>query len=234
MHKVNAKQLDLLLQSSQQPLLIWLSPDGSSPSSDVSKALDAASKNYKGRLQIVIVNEHNDDLIARFALGKRPVLIGWHNGEEVLRRQRPWAADVQSIAQQLVQLNHSSATTADKNGNQKEHPMQPVHVTDQTFEAEVLKSDLPVLVDFWAEWCGPCRTIAPILDKLAKEYSGKVKIAKVDVDANPALAQAFRIMSIPTLMFVKEGKIVGQQAGALPEPVLRDALDQLVALKLPA
>ncbi|PJF42096.1 MAG: thioredoxin [Phototrophicales bacterium] len=112
--------------------------------------------------------------------------------------------------------------------------MQPVHVTDQTFEAEVLKSDLPVLVDFWAEWCGPCRTIAPILDKLAKEYSGKVKIAKVDVDANPALAQAFRIMSIPTLMFVKEGKIVGQQAGALPEPVLRDALDQLVALKLPA
>src|SRR5438093_40324 len=103
-------------------------------------------------------------------------------------------------------------------------------VTDADFETEVLKSETPVLVDFWAEWCGPCKQVAPILDKLATEFAGKIRLAKVDVDANPGLSQAFRIMSIPTLMFVKNGKIVGQQAGALPEHILRNAIQQLINL----
>ncbi|MBX3081758.1 MAG: thioredoxin [Anaerolineae bacterium] len=109
---------------------------------------------------------------------------------------------------------------------------KPVVVTDATFEQDVLQSELPVVVDFWAAWCGPCKQIAPILEKLAKEYAGKVRVAKVDVDANQELSQYFRIMSIPTLMFVKGGKIVGQQAGALPEHVLRDVFNQLVALQV--
>ncbi|MBN1966167.1 MAG: thioredoxin [Anaerolineae bacterium] len=109
---------------------------------------------------------------------------------------------------------------------------QPVHVTDATFEQLVLKSDVPVLVDFWADWCQPCKMVAPILEKLAKEFAGQIRVAKVDVDANPALAQGFRIMSIPTLMFVKNGKIVGQSAGAAPEPALRDAIKQLIALQV--
>lgn len=233
--KVNIQQFEEILQSVQEPLLIWLSPDGSSPPSDVSKALDTASKSYQGRLRVILVSDFNEEFAARFSLGKRPMLVGWHNNTEILRRQRPWAADVAPLAKQLADLIEQPTAVAETtNGNQKGFPMEPVHVTDQTFETEVLKSELPVLIDFWAEWCGPCRMVAPILEKLAKDYSGKVKIAKVDVDANPGLAQAFRIMSIPTLMFVKEGKIVGQQAGALPEPVLRDALEQLVALQLPA
>ncbi len=108
----------------------------------------------------------------------------------------------------------------------------PVHVTDADFKEAVIdfSTDMPVLVDFWAEWCGPCRMVSPILEKLAKEFDGKVRIAKVDTDANPALSQAFRIMSIPTIMAFKNGHLVFNQAGALPEPAFRDLIEQLVAL----
>ncbi|MDX2161506.1 MAG: thioredoxin [bacterium] len=106
-------------------------------------------------------------------------------------------------------------------------------VTDATFEQEVLNSDLPVLVDFWAEWCGPCRMVAPVLEKLAGEFAGKIKIAKVNTDENPGLSQAFQIRSIPNLMIVKNRTMIFNQPGALPEPVLRDLITQALALDVP-
>ncbi|MCC6803727.1 MAG: thioredoxin [Anaerolineae bacterium] len=110
---------------------------------------------------------------------------------------------------------------------------KPVTVTDATFEQEVLNSDLPVLVDFWAAWCGPCRMVAPVLEKLAGEFAGQIKIAKVDVDANPGLSQAFRIQSIPNLMIVKQRTMIFNQPGALPEAALRDLIQQAIALEIP-
>jgi thioredoxin 1 len=91
---------------------------------------------------------------------------------------------------------------------------QAVAVTDTSFESEVLQGDLPVVVDFWAEWCGPCKMIAPVLDELASEFQGKVKVMKLNVDENPAVSAKFNVRSIPTLMFFKGGKVVDQVIGA--------------------
>lgn len=98
-------------------------------------------------------------------------------------------------------------------------------ITDANFESEVLKSDKPVLVDFWAEWCGPCRMIAPIVEELAGEYEGKAKITKVDVDSNPQTSMKFGIRSIPTLLIFKDGQIVDQIVGAVPKTHLKKQLD---------
>lgn len=104
----------------------------------------------------------------------------------------------------------------------------PLHVTDAAFEQTVLKSDKPVIVDFWAPWCGPCKMVAPILDKLAVEYSGKVLIAKVNTDDNPEWAQKYGVQGIPTMLFISDGKIVHRQVGALPERMLKEAVAQFL------
>jgi thioredoxin len=111
----------------------------------------------------------------------------------------------------------------------------PVAVSDATFQSDVIdySDTLPVVVDFWAPWCGPCRQVAPVLDKLAKEFAGQIRIAKVNVDENPMVSQSFNIMSIPTIMMLKEKTIVFSQPGALPEPALRDLFGQLVKLEIP-
>jgi len=101
-------------------------------------------------------------------------------------------------------------------------------VTDQNFEAEVLKSDVPVLIDFFAEWCGPCQMIKPMIDELATDYEGKAKVVKVDVDASPETAQKFGVMSIPTLIFIKGGEEVERLTGALPKDTLAEKLDSLL------
>jgi len=107
---------------------------------------------------------------------------------------------------------------------------EPIHVTDAEFENQVLKNNLPVVVDFWAPWCGPCKMVAPVLDKLAKEYAGKVVIAKVNTDEDSQYAMQYGVQGIPTMIFVADGKLVHRQVGALPEPVLRDLFDQFMEI----
>lgn len=102
-----------------------------------------------------------------------------------------------------------------------------LHVTDDNFDAEVLSSDVPVLVDFWAEWCGPCKMIAPILEEIATEYAGKVKVCKVDVQANPAMTDKFDVKGIPTLMMFKGGKVVERKMGALSKTQLSEFVDSV-------
>ena len=101
--------------------------------------------------------------------------------------------------------------------------------TDANFEAQVLNSDQPVLVDFWATWCGPCRTIAPTIEELASDYDGRARVVKLDVDNNPQTAMKYGIRSIPSLLFFKDGRPVDQMVGVVPKKVLAEKLDALAA-----
>jgi thioredoxin 1 len=103
-----------------------------------------------------------------------------------------------------------------------------LEITDANFEELVVKSDKPVMIDFWAVWCGPCRMIAPIVEEMSKEYEGKAVIGKVDVDSNPNVAMKYGIRNIPTVLFVKGGEVVDKQVGAAPKPAFTAKLDKLL------
>lgn len=104
--------------------------------------------------------------------------------------------------------------------------MALIHLSDSSFKQEVLGSDLPVLVDFWAPWCSPCRMIAPALEDLSKEYDKKLKIGKINIDENPKTPTHYGVMSIPTLMFFKKGRVINQAVGALSKPELKKRIEE--------
>ena len=106
--------------------------------------------------------------------------------------------------------------------------MAALEVTDDSFASEVLNSELPVLVDFWAEWCSPCKMVSPIVEELSNEYNGKVKVAKLDVDSNPQTATNYGIRGIPTLLMFKDGSAVDQIVGAVPKTHIAERLDKII------
>ena len=106
-----------------------------------------------------------------------------------------------------------------------------VDVTDQTFDAEVLKATQPVVIDMWAPWCGPCRMVEPVFKKLSEKYDGKVKFCRMNVDDNPRTAGQYRVMSIPTMLFMKDGKVMQTSIGALPEAALQPKVEALLQTK---
>ena len=109
----------------------------------------------------------------------------------------------------------------------------PIHVTDAEFEAKVLQSEIPVIVDFWAPWCGPCKMIAPTLEEIAKQYEGRLFVAKVNTDEDYEWAMKYGVQGIPTLLFVSDGRIVDRQVGVLPAPALKAKAEKLLEIAHP-
>ena len=179
-------------------------------------------------------------LARHFEYQNRALLIGWYRGEALLRRSRPWSSDLPDFIQQLQEAGAADAPpdVAEARARQQKAIVHstPLEVTDATFESEAILAshELPVLVDFWAEWCGPCKMVAPILDKLAAEFAGQIRVVKVDTDQNPALSQAFQIRSIPTIAVFKSGKLIFMQSGALQEPQFRQLIQQAIDVEVPA
>ncbi|MYD10031.1 MAG: thioredoxin [Chloroflexi bacterium] len=224
----------------QSAALVLISNGNDILRSDFKTAFDKAADEEAGivfgRVDPSVFNR----LSQRFDYQNRSLLIGLYRGEILFRRSRPWATDLPDYIAQL-----QDAIAADLPPEQREAAAaeekaivldKPLDITDATFEQEAIQAshELPVLVDFWAEWCEPCRQVSPILEKLAGEFAGQIRVVKVDTDANPGLSQAFQIRSIPTIAVFKQGKLIFMQPGALPEPSFRALIKQAIELEIPA
>ncbi|MCS6836320.1 MAG: thioredoxin [Anaerolineae bacterium] len=223
-----------------KPAMILLS-NGEGLRGDFSTAFKKAASETSDVIFAQIDPSKNPQAAQFFAYDNRPLMVAFYDDKVQVRRPRPWGSDVPLTLEHI--RNHIKASSAQANSAneatkaaQKVIDTKPVNVTDSDFQAQVIDYSytLPVLVDFWAEWCGPCRMVAPILEKMAREFAGRLRVAKVDTDRNPGLSQAFRIMSIPTIMAFKDGQLVFNQAGAFPEPAFRDLIQQLIALDVKA
>lgn len=223
--RTNDQSLDRLINAGLPvALIVWDSRQGLTPS--LEEKLNQVAKANAGKLLVARVDvADNPQAAAKWAA--QPALVAFNNGTEVSEPVSPLTAEVFGLYVEYLlgrgpRPQVKPASHAQAGGSQD--LTRPVKVTDATFQQEVLDSATPVVVDFWAPWCGPCRMIGPALEKLAGEFNGKIKIAKVNVDENHQYAGQYGVQGIPTLLLVRNGKIVDRIVGALPEQALRQKI----------
>jgi len=219
--------IDRLLAAGLPVLLVFHA--GGAPG-DVRREMERIARERAGRLLVVQADMRDAPVAARrFSVGRTPALVDVRDGAPVGRADGIAAGDLETHAKFLLGEGpkpEARTTEAGAGGRATVGPDgqpagKPVPVTDVTFERDVLRAASPVLVDFWAPWCGPCRITDPMVERLAKEQAGRIIVAKVNVDENPRVAERFGIQAIPTMLVVKDGKVIDQWSGALPESALR-------------
>ncbi len=192
-------------------------------------ALKALARENAGALLVAKVRADENPALAQKYSVRTPTALTFQSGDEYSRAENPSADDLRTHAAYVLGRAPKPASAPPKRAERVEHAAgAPLPVTDATFGRDVLNAPLPVLVDFWAEWCGPCRMIAPALEKLAAEFAGRARIAKLNVDDNPRTAAQYQMQGIPTLLLVKNGKVVDRIVGALPEAQLRAQMERLL------
>lgn len=222
----NDQSIDRVLKSGLPVMLIFLP---GSPPADLSSELNRLAGEHAGKLLIAQVKiKDNPESARRYDVQTGPTLIGFQNGQMATRQDLIGGQELGKFAQFLLGKGPNPASMP-KPTAQTEPQGEPKIVTDRTFDQEVLHSRVPVLVDFWAPWCGPCRMTEPAVERLAREQAGKLLVAKVNVDENPMLSQRYQILSIPMMLVIKNGTIVDRWAGALPEPNLRGRVMAVLA-----
>ncbi len=231
----NDQSFDRVLSAGLPVLAVFSAGALDSALDDVLKQI---AKNESGKLLVAKIRlEENPALVGRLNLRAGSV-ITFRDGKEYSRAEMPVPDIVRAHTAYLLGRGPQPAApprpAAEPAGPAAQAEQgkgglnTPLPVTDATFGRDVLNAPLPVMVDFWADWCGPCHRIAPSLEKLAREYSGRVRIAKLNVDENQRTAMQYNVQSIPTLLLVKNGKIIDRLVGALPEPQLRSQVERLL------
>ncbi len=252
--RTSAPNLDRVL-STERPLLIAFETPNCEPCRSLEPALREMAKELAGRALVVRVEDSKEgNLATRFRLTRVPTLVYWKEGKEVARVEG--AVDVGAVRDYMTFLLGAGSRPAPTSG--PSIPLSgaaagpatttstasppggatgrtttatdgaPVVVTDSSFSSQVLQSPLPVLVDFWAPWCGPCRIVSPIVEELGRQYAGKLRVAKVNTDENPQHASQLGIMGIPTLIFFKNGREVDRVVGAVPKATLTSRVERVL------
>jgi thioredoxin 1 len=247
--QTNAQHLERVLAAGRPTVLVF-ETDNCEPCRAIQPALKDLARAFAGEVLIVRVEEVTEgDLMARFRLERAPTLIFRHDdGREVARiegaasaadirkhlehlldqRSRPAVAGGPSVALPGAQATAAHAQTGPAQTAPPARDAEPLVVSDATFQSQVLQSSLPVLVDFWAPWCGPCRMVSPIVEQLGREYAGRLRVAKVNTDDNPAWANRLGIRGIPTLIFFKGGREVDRVVGAAPKAMLQSRAERVL------
>jgi thioredoxin 1 len=206
------------------PVVVML---GSQRDQSLQHAMERLASEYAGKALIIRINpDENPRAYERFGKPALPAIVTIREGQDAAKTEAASISDLESHIKFALGLGSMPPSKMPSHPRSAHVTNTPIHITDAAFEKEVLESSIPVLVDFWAPWCGPCHMIAPVLDRLAQTYAGRIRIVKLNVDENPNTAGLFQISGIPHLMLFKSGQMVGRLVGAHPQQNIEQLINQ--------